>query len=384
MQGDGGGDVRSSAAPVERSVSSSCIGEDEGPPPYSLPSDRSILGRPEVRRFSSLSPPFSSQCQISAVVIPLVAWGTVLAWKLPPKSLPGVLAGALDTWWQLALVWIPCLAWLLFTDPGSDRDTLSASEGATVLGDAEPAMVRCPYGCKKKAAPKTKHCHKCGKCVAGFDHHCLWLNTCIGGRNYRTWVLFVSSLLAWFAVSCVISWGSLARSLYYVDGAGLAVGHRLVVLLTGLGTFAISLWLMLLLLLHVYLGYLGMTTFEWIKSGGLDELQLSWTAAAAACRVRRFTRSASNSQTSTPRRPLRRVRRAQTCAVSGRNALPRRSTSWRESLTLSWVEVHDVCDVDDAEGAYHPERSTFLNDDEQSEDTDHIARPCTLERRLTR
>ncbi len=38
---------------------------------------------------------------------------------------------------------------------------------------------------------RTSHCHDCNNCVMGFDHHCVWLGTCIGKLNYTIFFLFV-------------------------------------------------------------------------------------------------------------------------------------------------------------------------------------------------
>jgi len=40
----------------------------------------------------------------------------------------------------------------------------------------------------------TKHCGACNKCIDGFDHHCGWLNTCVGEKNYRAFLVLLASV----------------------------------------------------------------------------------------------------------------------------------------------------------------------------------------------
>lgn len=49
--------------------------------------------------------------------------------------------------------------------------------------------------CNLNIIARSKHCYICKICVDKFDHHCIWLNNCIGSNNYRYFIWYLISHL---------------------------------------------------------------------------------------------------------------------------------------------------------------------------------------------
>jgi hypothetical protein len=54
----------------------------------------------------------------------------------------------------------------------------------------------------RQRPPRCHHCRICNACVLQYDHHCLWMNNCIGYNNVRSFVLtvFYITIGCWYGI----------------------------------------------------------------------------------------------------------------------------------------------------------------------------------------
>ena len=65
------------------------------------------------------------------------------------------------------------------------RDRLDPDGGRNPRSSEEPYAARWCFKCQAPKPPRSHHCALCGKCVLKMDHHCPWINNCVGFYNRK-------------------------------------------------------------------------------------------------------------------------------------------------------------------------------------------------------
>ena len=56
----------------------------------------------------------------------------------------------------------------------------------------DPVLL-CP-DCEVIRTKRSRHCSICNRCVERFDHHCPWVNNCVGSGNHAYFLAFLLSV----------------------------------------------------------------------------------------------------------------------------------------------------------------------------------------------
>jgi hypothetical protein len=78
-------------------------------------------------------------------------------------------------------------------DPGFIREAevIRLTEIITRAEEEKIGEAHVCYTCLLLKPTRSKHCSQCGECVRLFDHHCPFINNCVGGRNHRYFIGFL-------------------------------------------------------------------------------------------------------------------------------------------------------------------------------------------------
>ncbi|KAG8141953.1 hypothetical protein E2320_006608 [Naja naja] len=121
----------------------------------------------------------------------------------------------------------------------------------------------------EKQPLRAKHCQACQQCVRRYDHHCPWIENCIGERNHPLFVLYLGVQLAVLLWALQVAWSGLN----FQSFSWLWLQCHLLLLLSFLLLLICTVIATLLLGSHLYLVSCNTTTWEFMSRHRISYLK---------------------------------------------------------------------------------------------------------------
>jgi len=95
--------------------------------------------------------------------------------------------------------------YLICSDPGYIKNFEKIKDFQSLLFKKNETFLDFCFKCSVFKTESIKHCSICDKCCKRFDHHCLWLDNCIGKNNYFFFKLILYNSFFDISITIIIS-----------------------------------------------------------------------------------------------------------------------------------------------------------------------------------
>ncbi|XP_075690278.1 palmitoyltransferase ZDHHC12 isoform X2 [Rhinoderma darwinii] len=141
-----------------------------------------------------------------------------------------------------------------------ERETVS-------LNSAAVRMRRCGY-CLLKPM-RARHCKSCKRCVRRYDHHCPWIENCVGEKNHRVFILYLALQLLVLLWAFRIAWSGFYSALTWSEW----LRDNIILLVAFIVICVVTVVVILLLVIHLYLISCNVTTWEFMSHHRISYLK---------------------------------------------------------------------------------------------------------------
>ncbi|CAG9137528.1 hypothetical protein JYU34_000049 [Plutella xylostella] len=180
--------------------------EDDMDSPYQVDAEAAVLTRPP-RDMHNKCCGGKAWCikDICGIICAMLTWFLILYAEFVVTMVmlvPHAARHPLYSWANMAL--FQTLAFLafashlrtMFTDPGAVPKGNATKEVIKQMTFREGQVIfKCTKCCSIKPE-RAHHCSVCQRCIRKMDHHCPWVNNCVGENNQKYFVLFTFYIAA--------------------------------------------------------------------------------------------------------------------------------------------------------------------------------------------